>query len=308
MPAPSGGDGDGGAFIRKRVAAVIPNACSLRSPRVRFFFSPSQDLQAGSHENRAHLLRSQGLWFAPLPTPQRLLRASAELSRTAAAAARDAREFRELVITAVLVAAAATGRVPVLPAFPCAAAAWLAKSNETLHGYDDPHFLTYLRDPSGPSDGENVVCAPYISRGEDCTDRAVFTEVLVEQDLLSPSYSHAVVTLPPAAHAHGDLALEGHAAQAATTTAAAAAEAAETAAEALRALLAGAAEHAAARILSLGGPLASVAALAQGAAAPLAPAALAGGGAGADPLSPSERADLEQLRRKCFDFFAAPAS
>lgn len=105
----------------------------------------------------------------------------------------------------LLAAAAATGRVPALPSFPCAAGrAFVARSGEALHGYDDPHFLAYLRDPAAPAEGGNVRCAPYLSVGAPgfggvCGDRAVWSEFQLEQDLMYPSYPHAAAELPEAA-------------------------------------------------------------------------------------------------------------
>lgn len=129
-----------------------------------------------------------GLWHDPRPAPQRLLRVSAGLARAAAAQPSD-HAYRRLV-RALMVLAAVTDRVPVLPAFPCEAAPWIRRDAMSLHGVYDPHFFTYLRDPRGPSEGDNVLCTPMMSKGNECTDMAVMSDFHLDRDVLYPSYSH----------------------------------------------------------------------------------------------------------------------
>lgn len=149
----------------------------------------------GGRSNRQHIIQALGLWHAPRPTPERLLRVSHELARAAASQPSD-REYR-LLVRAVMLLAAMTGRVPVLPAFPCAAAPWMRRDGMSLHGFYDPHFFTYLRDNRGESEGDNVLCTPMLSKGAECTDMVVMSDFHLDSDVLYPSYSH------------DDLALEG---------------------------------------------------------------------------------------------------
>lgn len=300
-----------------------------------FHSLPSQGQQAGSHENRAHLLRALKLWHAPAAVPARLLRLSPALAAAAAEVSASAEDFRS-AIHALLVAAAVTRRVAVLPSFPCAAAAgrgWVARSGETLHGYDDAHFLSYLRDSSGGSSsgssggskGESesssaVSCAPYLSRSDLCSDAVVWSEFQLEQDLLYPSYPHVAGDLLPAptggGAGGGDTWAEFHPQRAAGNGSivlgeeegdAAAAVGRERLGLLLSQLRAAAGEAQAARVVTLGGPLGALALLARVPTTGGAGGASSGGGEGGEAmlllLDAEERGRVRALRERCFDFF-----
>lgn len=141
-----------------------------------------------------HLVQVLDLWHAPAPTPERLLRVAPALARATAALPTD-RPFRQL-IRALMFAAAMTGRVPVLPAVPCEGVPWLLRDPYALHGFYDPHFFTYLRDPKGSTSGEdNVMCTPALSAGEKCNDKVVMSDFHLDRDMLYPSYSHETLAL-----------------------------------------------------------------------------------------------------------------
>lgn len=166
--------------------------------------------KGGGRNNRLHIIQAQGLWHAPYPLPERLLRVSQPLV-DAAAAHPTSENYRQL-IRSLMVAAAVTNRTAVLPHVRCAAASWIQRDQRARHGFADPSFVTITapwkvatppgREPkageaavTGEEESENALCTPYLSFWDECNDKVVLSDFHIFQEASSRGLSEASVLL-----------------------------------------------------------------------------------------------------------------